>query len=149
MEVNPIPQGFSSITPYLHVQGLPHLMGFLTHAFGAKEISATKLPDGMVINACMQIGNAVIEISEVHGGFYPMPCAIHLYVADVDAVYAQAVEVGAEPVMEPTNQFYGDREAFVKDPCGNHWYIASRIENVPEEVLQQRMIEMTQQMGES
>jgi len=147
MPVNPIPEHFHSITPYLHVQGVQNLVGFLTHAFGAKEISSSKLPDGTIINACMQIGNSVIEISEVRGGFQPMPCAIHLYVDDADAIYKKALEVGAEPVMEPVTQFYGDREAFVKDPSGNHWYIATRIENVTEEEIKKRMEEMVKRMN--
>src|SRR5437867_11136730 len=123
MKVNPIPQGFHAITPYLHVEDVPNLIGFLTHAFGAKELYNSKLPNGTVINARLQIGDSVIEMSEVRGDFKPMPCAIHLYVEDADAVYKKAVEVGATSVMEPSNQFYGDREAFIIDPCGNHWYI--------------------------
>ncbi len=146
MTVNPIPEGFSTITPYLHVEDLPNLMGFLTHAFGAKQISLSKTASGSIANACMQIGSSYIEMSEVQEGFRPMPCAIHLFVEDADAVYKKAVEVGALSVMEPTTQFYGDREAFVIDPSGNHWYIATRIENIPEEEMQQRMEEFVKQM---
>lgn len=139
MAVNPIPEGFRSITPYLHVEDLRNLMGFLTHAFGAKEIRKSQTADGTIANACMQIGDSYIEMSEVQQGFQPMACAIHLYVEDADAVYKKAVEVGALSVMEPVTQFYGDREAFVIDPSGNHWYIATRIENIPENELQQRL----------
>ena len=146
MPVDPIPQGFRSITPYLHVEDLQNLMGFLTHAFGAKEISKSKMADGTIANACMQIGNSFIEMSEVQTGFKPMPCAIHLYVEDADAVYKKAVEVGAMSVMEPMTQFYGDREAFVIDPSGNHWYIATRVENIKEEDMQQRMEAFMKQM---
>ena len=91
MGIDKIPEHFHSITPYLHVQGVQNLMGFLTHAFGAEEINSTKLPDGTIVNACMKIGGSVIEMSEVRGGFQPMPCAIHLYVDDTDAVYKKAV----------------------------------------------------------
>jgi uncharacterized glyoxalase superfamily protein PhnB len=139
MNVAPIPEGFHTITPYLHVHDVPNLIGFLTHGFGAKLLHSSKLADGTIINARVQIGDSVIEMSEVRGDFQPMPCAIHLYVEDADAVYKQAVEVGALSVMEPSTQFYGDREAFVIDPCGNHWYIATRIENVTDEELQLRM----------
>ena len=147
MPVNPIPEGFRTITPYLHVEGLQNLMGFLTHAFGAKQISISKTTNGSIANACMQIGNAYIEMSEVQEGFRPMPCAIHLFVEDADAVYKKAVEVGALSVMEPTTQFYGDREAFVIDPSGNHWYIATRIENIPEYEMQQRMEAFVKKMN--
>lgn len=139
MKTDYIPEGFYSITPYLHVEDAPNLMGFLKHAFDAEEVDSTKLPDGTVINAKMKIGNSMIELSEVRGGFKPLPCAIHLYVPDADAVYRKAVELGAASVMEPANQFYGDREAFVIDPCGNHWYIATKIEEVPKAEMQKRI----------
>ena len=148
MQVSPIPEGFRSITPYLHVEGLQNLMGFLTHAFGAKQISISKAANGSIANACMQIGNSYIEMSEVQQGFQPMPCAIHLFVEDADAVYKKAVEVGALSVMEPVTQFYGDREAFVIDPSGNHWYIATRVENIPESEMQQRMADFVKKMKE-
>ena len=89
--------------------------------------------------------NSIIELSEVRGDFRPMPSAIHLYVEDTDAVYRKAVEVGAMSVMEPSNQFYGDREAFVIDPSGNHWYIATRMENVSEEEMNKRVKEFMEE----
>lgn len=147
MAVNPVPQGFRSITPYLHVEDLPNLMGFLMHAFGAKEITKSRTREGKIANACMQIGDSFIEMSEVQTGYKAMPCAIHLYVEDADAVFKKAVEVGAMAVMEPVTQFYGDREAFVIDPSGNHWYIATRIENIAEEDMQQRLDDFMKQMN--
>jgi PhnB protein len=149
MKVNPIPEGFHTITPYLHVEDVSNLMGFLKHAFDAKTVKSSKLADGTVINAQLKIGDSMIELSEVRGDFQPMPCAMHLYVNDVDAAYKKAVEVGAMSIMEPTNQFYGDREAFVIDPSGNHWYIATRIENVSEKEMQQRMKNFMKGMGEN
>ena len=148
MNVNPIPEGFHTITPYLHVQDVANLIGFLTHAFNAKTLKSLKLPDGTILNAQLQIGNSMIELSEVRGDFRPMLSAIHLYVEDTDAVYRKAVEVGAMPVMEPSNQFYGDREAFVIDPSGNHWYIATRIENVSEEEIDKRVKEFMEEKNE-
>jgi len=148
MNVNPIPEGFHTITPYLHVQDVANLIGFLTHAFGAKILKSSKLADGIVINAQLQIGDSMIELSEVRGDFQPMPSAMHLYVEDTDAVYKKAVEVGAMSVMEPSTQFYGDREAFVIDPSGNHWYIATRIENVSEDEMKKRMREFVEQRNE-
>ena len=149
MNVNPIPEGFHTITPYLHVEDVSNLMGFLKHAFDAEILKSSKLADGTVINAQLKIGDSIIELSKVRGDFQPMPCAMHLYIKDVDAVYKKAVEVGAISVMEPTDQFYGDREAFVIDPGGNHWYIATRIENVPENEIQRRMKNFMKDMGEN
>ncbi len=63
----------------------------------------------------------------------------HLYVADVDSVYAQAVSTGATSVAEPADQFYGDRVARVADPCGNQCTIASHIKDVDMDEVLQRM----------
>jgi PhnB protein len=148
MEVSPVPKLFHSVTPYLHVEDVQNLIGFLIHAFGAKQLNNTSLPDGTIINARLLIGNSVIEMSEVRGSFKPMPCALHLYVDDADELYNKAVELGAVSVMEPSDQFYGDREAFIIDPCGNHWYIATHKEVVSNEEMKKRMNEFFVRMNE-
>ena len=61
-----------------------------------------------------------------------------VYVADVDAVFQKALDAGAEKIMPPTDQFYGNREAGVKDPQGNQWWMATRIEIVSEEEMIRR-----------
>jgi PhnB protein len=70
--------------------------------------------------------------------FPAMPAAIYLYVPDVDAVYKRALAAGAASTMEPANQFYGDRNAGVKDPSGNLWWIATHVEDVPREEMAKR-----------
>jgi PhnB protein len=70
-----------------------------------------------------------------------MTTGIYLYVEDCDATYRRALEAGATSIMEPTNQFYGDRSASIKDQCGNHWYIATHIEDLSKEDLNKRMNE--------
>jgi uncharacterized glyoxalase superfamily protein PhnB len=67
-----------------------------------------------------------------------MPTAIYLYVNDADATYKRALRAGATSVMEPADQFWGDRHGGVKDPAGNYWWIATRIEEVPPAELKKR-----------
>jgi PhnB protein len=69
-------------------------------------------------------------MGEAHGPYQPMPTGIHLYVADADAVYAQAIQAGATSVSAPADQPYGDRFAHVIDPSGNSWLIATHIKDV-------------------
>ena len=71
--------------------------------------------------------------------FPPTQAQIHLYVADVDAVYAQAVSAGATAVAEPEDQFYGERIGRVLDPGGNAWSIATHVEDVTPEQMAERM----------
>ena len=64
-----------------------------------------------------------------------MPCAIHLYVPDTDAVYRRAIAAGGVSLFEPADMFYGDCSGGVADPAGNQWYIATRLRGAhPEEL---------------
>jgi uncharacterized glyoxalase superfamily protein PhnB len=135
MAVKPIPEGFHSITPYLIVRGVPQLLDFLKKAFGAQEDHRTALPDGTIMHAQVRIGDSPVMMGEAHSGFQVMPCSLYLYVEDTDAVYRRALDAGGTSIMEPANQFYGDRNAGVRDPAGNSWWIATHLEDVaPEEI---------------
>jgi PhnB protein len=132
--VKPIPRGFHSVTPYLHVQGAARFIDFLTQAFEAKEIGErTTGSDGAVLHAEVRIGDSLIETSDARGEHKPMPTAIHLYVNDADAVYKRALQAGATSMREPVDQPYGDREASLMDPFGNHWYVATHTRDVTHE----------------
>jgi uncharacterized glyoxalase superfamily protein PhnB len=123
--VHPVREGFHTITPYLTVHESAELIDFTKGAFGAEELlRSTGLAGG--IHCEVKIGDSIVMIGE--GGEWrgtPMPAAIHLYVEDADAVYRRALAAGATSLAEPVDQFYGDREASVKDLSGNHWYIAT------------------------
>ena len=67
-----------------------------------------------------------------------LPGMLYLYVPDTDATYARALQAGATSLQEPTDMFYGDRNASVKDPAGNLWTIATRQENLTPEELAER-----------
>ena len=67
-----------------------------------------------------------------------MPCALYVYVPDTDATYQRALKAGGVSTMEPSNQFYGDRNAGVRDECGNLWWIGTHIEDVSPEELKRR-----------
>jgi PhnB protein len=115
------------VEPYLPVRGADKLIGFLREAFDARETSRQTRPDGSIAHAEIEIGDSVLgagdsEMAQPRA----MPTAIHLYVPDADAVYQRALRAGASSMQEPTDQDYGDREGGVKDPFGNHWYIATR-----------------------
>ena len=118
-------EGFHTITPYLIVQEAVGLIDFVKQAFGAEELFRTTGSAGGM-HAEVKIGDSIVMMGG--GGAWrgtPTPTGIHLYVEDADAVYKRAVEAGATSMHEPVDQPYGDREASVKDLCGNHWYIAT------------------------
>jgi len=121
----PEPQGLRSVQPYLHLREAHKMIPFLEAAFGAEAMGVHTSPQGAVLHATIRIGNATLEIDEAHGGNQPMPCHLHVYVPDTDAVYAQALRAGATSIEAPRNAPYGDRAAGVKDAWGNSWFIGT------------------------
>jgi uncharacterized glyoxalase superfamily protein PhnB len=150
--VQPIPDGYHSLTPHLIVKGGAEAIAFYQTAFGAEELMRMPSPDGRtLLHAEVRIGDSVLmlcdEMPEVgstspltHGG----ATGIHLYVEDVDAVFAQAVEAGATVKMEPQDMFWGDRFAKVTDPFGYIWGIATHKQDLtPEEVRAAAKVHMS------
>jgi uncharacterized glyoxalase superfamily protein PhnB/8-oxo-dGTP pyrophosphatase MutT (NUDIX family) len=134
------PEGFHTVTPYLMVNGAARLLEFVQQAFGAEILYRMDRPDGSgIMHASFRIGDSVLECSDGRPEFPAMPTGLHVYVEDADAVYAKAMAAGATSLREPIDQFYGDREGDVVDPCGNHWYIATHKETVSDEEMLRRM----------
>jgi PhnB protein len=138
MAVRPVPEGYHTVTPYLTVRGLPKLLEFVKKAFAATNVNAMKMPDGTIRHAEFQIGDSKIMAGEANEKWEARPGTLYLYVPDVDAVYKKAVAAGGESIMEPNNMFDGDRNGGVTDPCGNQWWIGTRIEEVSEEEMLRR-----------
>ncbi|MDA4128945.1 MAG: VOC family protein [Thaumarchaeota archaeon] len=136
--VKPIPDGYHTLTPYLVVEDVPKLIDFLKKAFGAKELERTTRPDGTVRHAELRIGDSVVMMAEARGESKPMPCMLYVYTEDTNATYERAIKAGATSLMEPADQFYGDRNAGVKDPVGNSWWLATRMEDVSPNEIQRR-----------
>ena len=142
MSVKAIPDGYSSVTPFLTVDGAARLIDFMQTAFGAEERMRMPMPDGSVAHAELTVGDSVIMVADATPEFPAMPGSIHLYVQDCDATYGKALAAGAQSHMEPADQFYGDRSANIVDSLGNRWSIATHIEDVSEEDMMKRMAEM-------
>lgn len=143
MAVNYKPEGLSVVSPYLVVESVERLFDFLKATFDAVEIERIKRPDGTIAHGEVRIEDAVIMSGQARAGQAPMENMIHVYVKDVDLVFKKAIENGATPVMEPEDQFYGDRSGGVKGPMGNIWWIATHIEDLTSEEIQARAHEMS------
>jgi Uncharacterized protein conserved in bacteria len=123
--VGPRPEGYHTITPFLHARGARDLITFMENAFGAKVEHVTEMGGREVAHAGVRIGDSMIELGEAHGESQPMPAALHLHVPDTDATYERAVRAGATSVSPPEDKPYGERGAFVIDPFDNQWFIAT------------------------
>jgi PhnB protein len=147
MAVQPVPEGYSSVTPYLIVTDAAEAIEFYKRVFAAKELMRFEAPDGRVAHAELQIGDSRIMLSDEHpqmGFRSPQSLGgsgtgIMLYVEDVDRVFARAIDAGAKTHQEIRDQFYGDRSGSLIDPFGHLWTVATHIEDVSEEDMQRRM----------
>jgi PhnB protein len=120
--------GHPTVTPYLIVPGVARLLDFLRDAFDAQEVQRVPRPDGAIMHAHTRIGASPVMMGEPKPGADPFPASLFLLVEDCDRTYRRALDCGAASVMEPADQPHaGQRQAGVKDPSGNVWWIATRL----------------------
>jgi PhnB protein len=149
---DPIPSAYRRITPALVVTGGEKALAFYSEVFGATERMRFPGPDGTIAHAEVEIGDSVLIVEDASpfmgtaapppGGLDGSPVFLFLYVDDVDAVVAEAVEHGAILKGAPKDEFYGDRDGFIVDPFGHGWTIASHVEDVAPEEMVRRMTEL-------
>ena len=138
------------VFPYLRTRDANAAIEFYTKAFGAVEEFRLSEPGGRIGHAELKFGEATVMVSDaypeygIHGPADGVSTgsAIHLHVDDVDAMTEQAVAAGAKLIMEPKDQFYGERAAKVLDPFGHEWLLGSQIEEVSHEEMQRRFSAM-------
>jgi PhnB protein len=136
MSTKPVPEGHNVVSPYLVVKGADKLIEFTKRVFGAEIVGRMEGPGGAVMHAEIRIGDTIVMIGEA--GENLSPAMLHVYVADVDAVYKCALEAGATSQREPQDMFYGDRISMVADAFGNRWAISTHKEDVSPEQMAKR-----------
>lgn len=144
--VNPVPEGFHTVTPYVTVAGAAKAIEFYGAAFGTKEIFRWADSDGRIRHAEVIIGDSPVMLTDeapefgMYGpsSFGGSPVHMFLYVEDVDAVFDRAIAAGAAELMPVEDSDDGDRRGGVTDPFGHVWYIATHSENISREDLQKR-----------
>lgn len=146
----PIPDEYPRVMPYLHINGARAAIDFYSSVLGAKERMSMPGPEGKVGHAELNIGESVIMLADEFpdmGARGPKsvggtPVTIHVYVEDVDATMDRAVKSGATVLRPVEDKFYGDRGGEFEDPFGHHWSIATHIEDLTPEQMQERMGQM-------
>jgi uncharacterized glyoxalase superfamily protein PhnB len=138
MSIKPVPDGFHAITPYLFAQGASRLIEFISAAFDGEVIFRQTRPDGAIMHATMRIGDSMLMLADATPQFGPMPTSIYLYVSDCDAVYQRALRSGGLSVFPIMALPSGERYGGVKDPCGNIWWVATHVEDVPPDEQERR-----------
>ena len=144
--VKPIPDGYPRVTPYLIVDGASAAIEFYTSVFGAAERMRMAAPDDKVGHAELEIGDSMIMLADeapdmdarsprAVGG---TPVSLHVYVEDVDSVFERAVQAGAKGLRPVEDRFYGDRSGSFEDPYGHRWHVATHVEDIPANEMEER-----------
>ncbi len=149
-KVDPIPDGYHSVTPYLTQKSTHAAIKFYDRAFGAKEIMRLSTPNAGVAHTEIQIGDSRLRMGDdnpMFGNKSPetlggSPSAYMFYVDEVDQAFARAIEAGATVERPVTDQFYGDRTGTLVDPFGYQWTLGTHIRDVISEEMKEAMEKM-------
>lgn len=149
MAVKPIPDGYPRVMPYLIVDGAAEAIELYKRIFGATERMRMDAPGGKVGHAELEIGGSVIMLADEFPdmgnrgpkAFGGSPVSLMVYVEDVDATFATAIDAGAKEVSAIEDKFYGDRMGMFEDPFGYSWNVATHTEDVPPEEMERRAAE--------
>jgi PhnB protein len=142
-KVNPIPQGYHTVTPSIVVRGAEEALDFYRKAFNAEETLRMPGPDGKIIHAEFRIGNSVMMLGDEMpdmGAKSPLslggsPVSFFIYLENVDEAWQRAINAGAKQVMPLADMFWGDRAGCVDDPFGHHWWLAQHVADLtPDEI---------------
>lgn len=140
-KVKPIPKGYSSVQVALNLDDAKSAMEFVKKVFGGKIKELMPGPDGKIMHGAVTIGDSVVTFSDAMNE--PVrPGNLIVYVPNVDKVFGKAVKAGAKTLMEPADQFWGDRFGRFEDPFGNRWGVATHIEDVTPKQMKKRMAEL-------
>src|SRR5437667_4157580 len=141
-----IPDNSSVVIPRLVCREPASAIEFCASTFSAVELGRRPGPDQTVAHALLTIGPAMIMI-EAEWPTLPSraptpdgssPVVIFVYVEDVDQTVERAIAGGAQVLMPAQNQFWGDRIAWIMDPSGHVWTVATRIEETSEDQRKDR-----------
>jgi PhnB protein len=140
--VEPVPSAYGSVTPQLVVSPCEEALEFYEKAFGAEVMMRMPAEDGKLMHVEMKIGGSIVMLADElphrpgHSVRKTPKSAgattggIMLYVPDVDATFARALEAGARATMEPQDMFWGDRFGQIEDPFGHSWAMATHLRDV-------------------
>lgn len=122
------PQGYTTVSPYLIVDGASRTIDFLVRVFDAVELRRFPDPTGKLSHAEVRIDDTVLMLADGVEGWPPTHTNVHIYVPNVDATYQRALAAGATSVQAPVKKDDADKRGGVKDAGGTTWWIATKVE---------------------
>ena len=119
-----IPANYQTVMPYLILENAAKFISFTEKVFEAKETYKVMRDPKTIMHAEIVIGDSTIMFADATQTYKPQPASMFIYVDDVDERYKKAIEAGALPITQVTDQPYG-RSGGITDPFGNSWWVTS------------------------
>lgn len=135
--------GYPVMSPVTVLDDCAGAIDWYKKVLGATERLRMDMPGGRVAHCELGFGDSVLMLgSSMPPQFPPKKASLGVYVKDCDATYRKALSAGARSVQEPTDQFYGDRNARFEDPFGNEWSVMTHVRDVSEKEMKKMMAQM-------
>ncbi len=138
MNINYKPDNYPTVSSYFIVKDVGKFMNFMVRAFDGEKIEQITDKGGKITHGEIRIEDSVIMAGRETPDSPSFKSMVYIYTKDVDAIYQQALKAGAMPIMEPADQFYGDRSGGVEGPDGNYYWLATHFEDVSVEEMIRR-----------
>ncbi|WP_020013147.1 VOC family protein [Promicromonospora sukumoe] len=133
------PAGYTSVAPWVVTDDTGAFLHFVAQAFDGEELARVVTEDGQVGHGEIRVGDTVVLAFDRRPEWPVMPSLLRVFVPDADAAFGRAVAAGAVVVTELGDSAFGQRGGRVRDPFGNIWWVVSHVEDVPEDVMWQRL----------
>lgn len=121
------PDGYTSLAPYLIVNGAQATIDFLIAVFAAEPLRMHRNDDGKIAHGEVRIDDTVLMLCDAVEGWPAIPANVHVYVADVDRTFARAIAAGATSVQEPMQKGDADKRGGFRDAGGTTWWVGTQV----------------------
>jgi uncharacterized glyoxalase superfamily protein PhnB len=135
------PAGYTTVAPWVVTDDTAAFLEFVVRSFGGEELGRVATEDGAIGHGEVRVGDTVVLAFDRRPEWQRMPSLLRVFVDNADEAFARAVGAGARVVTELGDSAFGQRGGRVKDPFGNIWWVVSQVEEVPEDVMCQRLQE--------
>ena len=136
---NGTPTGYTSVAPWVVTADTGAFLDFVSDAFDGEELARVSTEDGSIGHGEIRVGDTVVLAFDRRPEWPAMPSLLRVFVPNADEAFAKSLAAGAEVVTELDDSAFGQRGGRIKDPFGNIWWVTSHVEDVPEDVMWQRM----------
>ena len=141
-KVSWLAKGYPVLSSVTVLDDCPRAIEWYKKVLGAKQRLRLDMPGGTVAHCELGFGDAVLMMGSPTPQVPPRKASLAIYVKNCDATYNEALGAGARSLQEPTDQFYGDRNARFEDPFGNEWSVMTHVKNVSEREMKKVMAQM-------